>query len=146
MKRLLNTKVVSIILFLFGAAMMVACGGGGGGGSTSTTDTSVPQLSSPAISPTEWNSSTNYSGFLTVNVTDAGGNILNGTYRYSYGQYLSNPITIQGWIPNATSGTLNATVNIELQYRQTNTTLVTIWVFDTAGNQSNSVTVTLSVP
>jgi len=147
MKWLLNKKVVSIILFLFGAALMVACGGGGGGGgggSTTPTTISLPQLSNPTIDPANANSGVAYIGQLTVYCTDTGGDILGGTIRYSYGQYLSPEVTISGWTPNATSGTIVASVNIPSQFT-TNQSVITIWVWDAARNQSSPVTVPLPI-
>lgn len=88
MKWLLNKKVVSIILFLFGAAMMVACGGGGGGGGGSTTiATETIVITSISFTPLTAASFSEQDTTTIVTFTGAGEKLTGGTITWTIGTF-----------------------------------------------------------
>ena len=145
MKWLLNKKVVSIILFLFGAAMMVACGGGGGGGgggSTTPVTTGAPTLTSVVLfDPPKDNvlkSTSNYSFTFQIGFTDKEGDVGEGKIYFQY-----PPDIYVGNLPTSTqtSGFITSIVTIKTDSEDTKTTYV--WIKDKAGNESNKLPITL---
>jgi hypothetical protein len=151
MKWLLNKKVVSIILFLFGAAMMVACGGGGGGGGGgSTTATHVPTVVNLGVQPTSnvlSNSKVEFT--LFIDFTDAGGDIIGGNAYLSYNG-ITYPATLYCKVAdptctdNVTSGSLVVIVKDVITYAKAGTYGMQVWISDRALNNSRKFDFSIS--